>query len=295
MTSQILAQVLVFGIFMGALYGLAALGFSFVFGVMKVLNIAHGSLLMVGAYTSFWLFSLWHIDPYASIPLAALAGFLIGVVIYRVILAGLIKLPEHLKINTSLLVTFGVILILDNLANILFTADERSITPSYTGLGVEFLGVVFPYSRLAGLLISILVVFSLHLFLLKTNFGKSIRAITQNWESASLVGINVHKTYLVSFGLSATLGSVAGTLVAVDWVVSPGMGMEWTFKALIVVCLGGMGSIGGTLIAGLLLGVVESLSAIYIGPYNEVVGLIMLLLVISFRPQGLFGSKTISV
>lgn len=293
MTSEILGQVFVFGIFIGALYGLAAIGFSFVFGVMKVLNIAHGSLLMLGAYGSFWLFSLCHIDPYLSIPVVAIGVFLIGLAMYRGLLASLIKLPETLKINTSLLVAFGAILILDNLAIMLFTADERSITPSYSGSGIEVLGIVLPFTRLAALGLTIFVIVALQQFLRKTYFGKSIRAVTQNWESASLVGINVQRTYLVSFGLSAILASIAGALVGIGWAISPGMGLEWTLKAMIVVCLAGMGSMGGTLVAGLILGVVESLSALFIGPYMEAVGLIMLLLVISLRPQGLFGSRPI--
>ncbi len=291
MTSQILGQVFIFGIFIGALYGLAAIGFSFVFGVMKVLNIAHGSLLMLGAYGSFWIFTLCHVDPYLSIPLVALAVFLIGLGMYRSLFASLIKLHEALKINTSLLVAFGAILILDNLAIMLFTADERSITPSYAGSGIELLGIVLPFTRLAGLGLTICVIVALQHFLHKTYFGKSIRAVTQNWESASLVGINVQKTYLVSVGLSALLASIAGSIVGIGWAISPGMGLEWTLKAMIVVCLGGMGSIGGTLVAGLILGVVESVSVLFIGPYMEAVGLFILLLVISLRPQGLFGSK----
>ena len=295
MSWEILGQVFVYGIFIGALYGLTAIGFSFVFGVMKVLNIAHGSLLMLGAYGSFWLFFLLKIDPYVSIPIVAIALFLLGLAMYRCLLASLIKLPETLKINTSLLVAFGAILILDNLAIMLFTADERSITPAYAGSGIELFGVVLPFTRILGLAITILVIIALQQFLLKTYFGKSIRAITQNWESAALIGINVQKTYMISFGLSAVLASIAGTLVGIGWAIAPGMGLEWTLKAMIVVCLGGMGSIGGTLLAGLILGVVESVSVIFIGPYMEAVGLILLLLVISFRPQGLFGSRPIGI
>ena len=293
MSWEILGQVFVFGIFIGALYGLAAIGFSFVFGVMKVLNIAHGSLLMLGAYGSFWLFSLCHIDPYLSIPIVAIGVFLIGVAMYRGLMASLIKLPETLKINTSLLVAFGAILILDNLAIMFFTADERSITPSYSGSGIELFGMILPFTRLAALGLTILVILALQQFLTKTYSGKSIRAVAQNWESASLVGINVQRTYLASFGLSAILASIAGALVGIGWAISPSMGLEWTLKAMIVVCLGGMGSIVGTLVAGLILGVVESLSALFIGPYMEAVGLLMLLLVISLRPQGLFGSRPI--
>lgn len=292
MTSE-LGQVFLFGIFIGALYGLAAIGFSFVFGVMKVLNIAHGSLLMLGAYGSFWLFTLCHIDPYLSIPLVATGVFLIGLAMYKGLLASLIKLPETLKINISLMVAFGVILILDNLAVMLFTADERSITPSYSGSGIELLGMVLPFTRLAALGLTILVILALQQFLRRTYFGKSIRAVAQNWESASLVGINVQRTYLASFGLSAILASIAGALVGIGCAISPGMGLEWTLKAMIVVCLAGMGSMGGTLVAGLILGVVESLSALFIGPYMEAVGLIILLVVISLRPQGLFGSRPI--
>lgn len=290
MSAEVLGQAAVYGVFLGGLYGLAAVGFTLIFGVMKVLNISHGSLLMLGAYGSFWLFTLWNVDPYVSIPITGLALFLIGLVMYKTTIAGLIELPEKSKINTSLLVTFGLILILDNAAVLAFTGNERSITPAYSGLGAHFLGISFPYTRIAGLLLSIAIIISLHQFLQKTYFGKSVRAITQNWKAASMMGIDVSRTCLIAFGLSAALAGIAGTLVGISSAIFPAMGMEWTLKALIIVALGGMGSIGGSLAAGLLLGVVESISAIFIGPYMSAVGLIMFLIVVSVRPQGLFGS-----
>jgi branched-chain amino acid transport system permease protein len=289
MSLETLAQALIFGIFVGALYGLAAAGLSLVFGVMKMLNIAHGELLMLGGYSSFWLFSLYRIDPSPSLVLSAAILFLLGIVLYKGLFSRLIRFREEIKLNNSLLIGFGLILIFQNLAILLWTADERTITTSYAGWGVEMFDLRFPYVRLGGLAVALVVILSLHLFLNKTYFGKSIRATAEDWEAATLMGINIDRAYMVSFALGAALAAIAGTLVSVGYAIHPAMGLEWTLKALIVIVMAGMGSIWGAFIAGEILGAVESISAIFIGPYFEVVGLVIFLLVLMLRPQGLFG------
>ena len=172
MTAEILVQSLIFGIFVGALYGLAAAGLSLVFGVMKMLNVAHGELLMLGGYATFYLFSVGNVDPFLSLVIAGPLLFLIGIILYKGLFGFLARLDEESKIKNSLLVGFGVSLVFHNLAILLFTADERSVTPVYAGSGFEFLSIQFPYIRVAGLLLSILLIFSMHLFLNKTYFGK---------------------------------------------------------------------------------------------------------------------------
>jgi branched-chain amino acid transport system permease protein len=291
MTFEVIAQSIIFGIMLGAIYGLAALGFSFVFGVMKVLNIAHGSLLMLGGYAAFFIFSFSHIDPFLSLPLVAAILFLIGLAAYKGVFSSMLRLHEELKIKNTLLIAFGLILILDQAAVLLFTADDRGITPAYAGAGFEMFGLQFTYIRLAGLVVAGVIIFALQLFLNNTYFGKSIRATAEDWEAATLMGINIDRTYLVSFALGAALAGMAGMVVVTIYSITPHIGLEWTLKALIVMVLAGMGNISGVFIAGILLGVAESISAIFVGPYSVVVGLVLFLLVLMFRPQGLFGKK----
>jgi branched-chain amino acid transport system permease protein len=285
-------QNLVFGILVGALYGLASVGLALVFGVTKFLNVAHGELLMFGGYASFWLFNLMGFDPFVSLPLTIIFLLVIGVVLYRLLFARMVTLTEEVKIKNTMLVGFGLSLILQNLALRMFTADSRGITTEYSSAALTILEVRFPVVRLASLLISIICLVALQLFLRRTYTGKAIRATVENWEAAALMGIDVHRVYLLSFLLGAALAGVAGTLVSVSFSVDPAMGMHWTLKALIVMVLGGLGSFIGTFAGGIILGMTESVTAMVIsGNYRQVVGLLLFLLVLIFRPQGLFGEK----
>jgi branched-chain amino acid transport system permease protein len=288
----ILAQSLAFGILVGALYGLAAVGLNLVFGVTKFLNVAHGEFLMFGGYASFWLFTLLGVDPFASIPLAMIFLLLIGLIAYKVLFSRMVKLPTEDKIRNTLLVGFGLGLILQNMALRLWTADDRGITTSYAGRAFTILGVRFPVVRVASLVIAFVLLFALQLFLQRTYMGNVIGATVEDWEAATLMGIAVHEVYLLSFVMGAALAGVAGTLVAVGYSIEPAMGMHWTLKGLIVLVMGGVGSIVGTLVGGLVLGVAESATAILIsGNYRQVVGLVIFILVLIVRPQGLFGAK----
>ena len=291
MNWHVIAQSLIFGIFVGGLYGLAAVGLSLVFGVMKMLNVAHGELLMLGGYATFWFFSLYHVDPFLSLIPSAFVLFLLGMVLYKGLFSHLARLQEEVKIKNSMLVGFGLSLVFQNLAIRLWTADERSVSVFYSGWGFSLFGLRFPFIRLAGLILASIAILALQQFLTRTYFGKAIRATTENWESAALMGVNIEKTSAVSFAIGATLAAMAGTIVSVGYAIHPAMGLEWTLKALIVVVLAGLGNVGGAFAAGLLLGVVESVSTLFVGPYMEVVGLVIFLLVLELKPQGLFGKK----
>jgi len=289
---QALTQNLVYGILIGALYGLAAIGLSLVFGVTKFLNVSHGELLMLGGYASFWIFKLLNIDPFLSIPLNILFLILIGYVLYKLIFARLVKYPTENKIKNSLLIGFGLSIVLQNIALLLWTADDRSITTSYIGQAIKVLGIRIPVVRLAGLVIAVVALVALQLFLKKTYTGKAIRATVEDWEAASLMGINIHKVYLLTFIMGCALAGVAGMLVSVGISVDPSMGLDWTLKALVVLVVGGLGSMTGTLIGGIVLGVTESATAFFIGGnYRQIAGLVLFVLILIFRPQGLFGSK----
>lgn len=285
-------QTLAFGILVGALYGLVALGLSLVFGVTKFLNVAHGELLMFGGYASFWAFSLLGLDPFLTIPSTIVILLLIGALLYKLVFSQTVKLPEESKIKNTLLIAFGLSVILQNLALRFWTADERGITTSYLRTVFTVLDVRLPVGRLANLAVAIIFLVALQLLLRKTYTGKAIRATVQNWEAALLMGIDIHKVYLLSFALGAALAGVAGTLVSVNYSIQPSMGLNWTLKALIVMVLGGLGNIPGTFVGGLILGVTESATSFFISSnYREVAGLVLFLLVLIFRPQGLFGTK----
>jgi branched-chain amino acid transport system permease protein len=239
---------------------------------------------MLGGYASFSLFNLLGVDPFASIPLSIIFLLLIGFILYRVLFVRMVKLPTEDKIRNTLLVGFGLGLILQNVAQRLWTADIRSITPDYVGAVFEVAGVRFPIVRVAGLVISFVALIGLQLFLRRTYTGKAIRATVEDWEAATMMGINVYRVYLLSFVMGAALAGVAGTLVGVGYSLEPAMGMHWTLKSMIVMVLGGFGSITGTFVGGIVLGVTESVASIIIGSnYRQVVGLVIFMLVLIVR------------
>ena len=286
---QMLAQTLVNGINVGALYGLTAVGLSLTFGVMKILNVGHGEFLMVGGYLAFWLLRLFGVDPFLGLPLVAVALFLLGIISYKLFFSTLSSFPEEIKVKNSLLVGFGLFLVFPHIARLLWTGDERAITPFYSGDSFPILGVRFGYVPLAGLAVTVIVILGLHLFLTRTYFGKSVRGTSENWKAAKLMGINVNRTYMITFGIGTAIAGMGGILVGLTQSISPDVGMEWTLKALIVVVLAGIGSVGGAFFAGLILGVLEAVGAIFMGPYTVALGLVIFLVILMFRPQGLFG------
>jgi branched-chain amino acid transport system permease protein len=290
MSVSFLAQNLIFGVLTGAVYGVAAAGLSLTFGVLRVLNVAHGELLMLGGYVTFWMFATYRLDPFLSIVLVVPALLAVGLILHQGLFARVETLDEEPRIKNSLLIGFGLALILHTLAIRLWTADDRAVNASYSGAVLTAAGLVFPAVRLASLAVAVLAVGGVHLFLHRTDTGAAIRATAEDWQAATLMGIDVRRAYLVAFAIGSALAGVAGTLVAVGYSVSPSIGLEWTLKALIVVVLAGLGSMPGTLLAGMLLGAAEAASSFVIaGAYREVVALLLFLVVLMVRPQGLFG------
>ena len=285
----VLPQQLVLGLLIGGLYGLAAAGLSLVFGVLKVLNVAHGELIMLGGYGAFWLFALLGVDPFASLVLVIPAMIVLGTILYWSLFGWIVRYHEETRIKNSLLIGFGLALALHALAVRLWTADERSITTSYAGAVVEIAGLTVPLVRLASLVLALALIGGLHLLLARWRWGRAIRAAADDWEAALLTGIDVRRAYLLAFALGTGLAGAAGVLVSVGYSVSPSIGLEWTLKALIVIVLAGLGSMFGTFAGGLVLGVAEAVSAtVFGGPYREVVGLVIFFVVLVARPQGLF-------
>src|SRR5512145_2145479 len=292
MSIESFSQTLVFGLFVGSIYGIAAMGLALVFGVLKMLNIAHGELLMLGGYATFWAFRTFGLDPFVSLAIGVPLLFAVGLVLDRTIYHRIVRLLGEAKIKNSLLVSFGLTLVIQNLAVWLFTADERAVQVAYAGTGLSLLGVSLPYTRLISLAIALIVTLALSYFLHRTYPGKAILGTAEDFEAAELAGINIHRVYMLTFALGASLAAVAGTLVTVVYGISPSIGIIWTLKALIVIVLAGTGSILGAFPAGILLGVVEAVSGAFIGStYREVIGLVIFILVLILRPQGLFARK----
>lgn len=287
---EVWLQNVTFGALVGGLYGLAAVGLALVFGVLRMLNVAHGELIMLGGYATFWLFSLWGTDPYVSLLVAGPALFLVGVALYDGLFGRLVRLDEESKIQLSILIGFGLALVLHALAILLWTADDRAVTAAYAGRVLHAGSLVVPLTRLGGLGVAFAVLAGLHVFLQRTDTGRAIRATAEDWEAAFLMGVPVRRVYRIAFALGSALAGVAGTLVAVSDAINPAIGLSWTLKALIVVVLAGLGSILGTFVAGALLGVAESAAAFALGGvFREVVGLVLFVAILVLRPQGLFG------
>ncbi|HEV8458351.1 MAG TPA: branched-chain amino acid ABC transporter permease [Methylomirabilota bacterium] len=285
-----LAQQLILGVLLGGLYGLAAVGLSLVFGVLKVLNVAHGELIMLGGYGTFWLVTLLGIDPFASLLLVVPLSLLLGVVLYVTLFGFVVRADEETRVKNSLLIGFGLALVLHALAVRLWTADERSVVTPYGGAVIILGDLSIPVVRLMSLAVAFVLIGGLQLLLTHWRWGKAIRATAEDWQAALLTGIDVRRAYLLAFAIGTGLAGAAGSLVSVGYSVSPSIGLEWTLKALIVVVLAGLGSVIGTFVAGIFLGVAEALSAaVFGGPYREVVGLVIFVVVLVVRPRGLFG------
>jgi branched-chain amino acid transport system permease protein len=286
-----LPQILAYGVILGVFYGLVTIGLSLLFGVMKYLNIAHGSFMMIGGYACYWLFTLWGVDPILSIPLVMVLMFLAGCILYKVLFSQLSKASEERRINSSLIMAFGLVLILDNTAIALWTTNIKMLNTSYSSTMLEVLGVRLPLTGLIVVGLTILAIAALHLFLSKTYLGKSIRATAQDWEAANLLGINIDRTYLICCGISLALAGLAGNCFAIMYPLGPDIGLRWVLFAMVVLVLAGMGNIKEVFLAGLIMAMLEQLSAVLIGGhYRGIASLAVFILILLFRPQGL--SKT---
>lgn len=289
---MILTQQLILGLLVGGLYGLAAAGLALTFGVLRVLNVAHGELLMLGGYGTFWLFTLWGIDPFLSLAGVGPALFILGLLLYGALFRFVVKADEEARIKNSLLIGFGLTLVLHTLAIRFWTADERAVTTAYAGAVLRLDGFAVPLVRLSSLVLGFAILTALQLFLGKARWGRAIRATAEDWQAAALMGIPVGKTYMLAFALGTALAGIAGGLVSISYSISPSIGIEWTLKSLIVVVLAGLGSPFGSFAGGILLGLAEATSVVFLGgPYREVVGLMLFLVVLIVRPQGLFGGR----
>jgi branched-chain amino acid transport system permease protein len=285
-TPAMLGQVVVSGILSGAIYAMVALGLALIFGVMRVINIAHGPLLMLGAYTTFFLYDRFGLNPYASLVVSMPLLFLVGMALERALVFRVVDAPEL----SSLLLTFGVSIMLMNLAQLAFTSDLRSVEFLTGSFLVGPLAISKP--RLVAFVFAVAITAAAFLFLQRTRLGKAIRATSQSREVAMVCGVDVGRIYLIAFGLAAALAAAGGTLVAVMVAIQPEMGQIYTFKSFLVIVLGGAGNYPGALVGGLLLGLIEQLASLFLTTQlSEAVAYVLLVLVLLVRPAGLFGGR----
>jgi branched-chain amino acid transport system permease protein len=287
-------QILAYGLMVGSLYALIGMGFSLIFSVMKYVNIAQGTFIMFGGYACFFLFGYLKIDPYLSIPPVMVIMFFMGAALYKLLFSRLSDLPVGIRLNSSMLITFGLIWVLDNVATLMWTSDVRSVTTSYTGREITLAGVRLGFTGIAGMALALIFIMALHLLLTKTYFGKAVRAATDDAEAAALSGINVHRTFLISCGIGIALASLAGVVIATTYSISPSGGLPWLLVAMVVVVLAGEGNVSWVFPAGLLLGLIEAASVFFAGAsYREVVSLLLFITVLVFKPEGLFAKGSI--
>ena len=289
-----LIQTLINGFLVGSLYGCVAVGFSLVWGVSNIINLGHGLFVILGAYITFWLFNLYNIDPFLTIPVSAAAMFIIGFLIQKYLLNYVMGQTHGtgLGVFLSMILTFGLARILENAMVLMWTGDWRSVTTIYTGHSFQVGGLTFPYIRIAVFFIALIISWLLSVFLNKSRTGMAIRAATFNLEGAQIVGIDPARIYCITFAVGAALAGIAGSLVSLIYSFSPFHSVPYLSWAFVIVVIGGLGSIFGAVIGGVFLGIIEALTTVYIGPgYQQAVGFIILVLLLVFRPQGLFGKK----
>lgn len=280
------------GIVIGAIYAVTALGLNMIFGVMRVLNLSHGDFLMLGAYSSFWLFFLYGVDPYLSLLIVLPLFFVVGRFIMFSLIEPLMKTIKDIESLglMTIIVTFGLGLTIQNIALLVWKADYRGITTSYSTTSINLGGIFISIGRSISFALACVMCVILYWFLTRTDIGRAIRATAQNRKAAMLMGVDVKKISGLTFSLGSAFAAGAGTLLSVIIVVYPTVGAEFLIKSFCIVILGGLGSITGTFLGGLILGIAESTSVlIFPSAYSAVVAYVILLFLLRFKPLGIFG------
>ena len=283
---MVFLQVLINGLFLGGVYALISLGLTLIFGVIRVINFAHGEILMISMYASFFCFSILGLNPYLSLIIVIPGMFLVGMFIDQVIIRPIRNAPSYMQIFA----TVGLSVVLINLALVFFSGDYRSINLAFAKQVVHMGDIGISLSRFIVFAAAILVAWLVWLFLGKTDMGKQIRAIAQDRDAARLMGINPNKIYMITFGLGSAMVGLAGGLIMPLYYVFPSVGAYFVLTAFVVVVLGGLGNMVGALLGGLIIGVIDSLSGFYLDPaLKEMVYFVVFLFVLLFKPSGLMG------
>jgi branched-chain amino acid transport system permease protein len=286
---NVLIQVTIIGILTGGVYALMATGLTLIFGVMRVINIAHGAFLILSAYISYWMFTSYGLDPFLSVIVSVPILFLIGITFQRYVLSRVKGNP-----GLGVLLTFAMALTLEGVMGSLWESTGRSIRTDYTStvfaLNLFDLTLRLPWMRVGGLVAAVAALGAIFLFLRSTNLGRAIRATIQNRSAAQLMGVNVERVQAITFGIGLASVAAGGALFSMIWTFNSGSHEEWISKMLSIIVLGGMGSLPGTLLAAIIMGVAESVAAVVMTAYlSPIVFYLILFITLIFRPQGLFG------
>jgi branched-chain amino acid transport system permease protein len=283
---EVFFQTLVAGILKGGLYALIGIGMTLIMGVMGVINLAHGQFMMVAMYVTFVAFHYAGIDPYCTLFLSMPALFLIGMFVQAVLLNPLMKVESILPEN-QVLMTVGVGMVLTEVARFIFTSNYQSVKTSYSTSTFFIHGISFSVPLTIAFVFAILLTAALFVFLIKTDMGRSIRAVAQDEEAAKLMGVNAERVRIITMGIGASLVAAAGTMLMPVYYLFPDIGGPFTRKAFVITILGGLGSTVGAIFGGVTLGLAEAFGATYIGmDWEDMIGLIIFLLVLLFIPGG---------
>jgi branched-chain amino acid transport system permease protein len=285
----LLIQQIVLGLLIGGVYVAVAIGFSLVWGILNIVNLAHGALVMVGAYVTWLCFARLGLDPFLSLPLVAVLLFGFGYLLQRFLINRVVRAPLFF----SLLLTFGVNLMVVNVLLLLFKSDFRSVTPAYSGSGLGLGGVQIPYVRLGALAVAMVLAAAVAVLLNRTRTGSAIQAVGADRDAARLVGIDLRHVYALTFAVGAACAGVAGALISTIQAITPTAGEPYTLQAFVVVVLGGLGRVSATVLGGLLFGLIETLGQTMVpglgAGWANAIAFAVLVLVLLVRPRGLLG------
>lgn len=288
MNISFVLQSLLDGLLIGGVYSLVAIGLTLIFGVMRIVNFAHGALMMLGMYTTYWSFTLLHIDPYLSIFITIPVLFVIGACFQKFLITRIIDAPEH----NQLLLTLGVSLFLENLIVFLWSPNYRVTRTSYDFVYFYLGEISISLQRLLAFATTMIVAIVIYLLLTRTDLGKAIRAASEEPRGALLMGINVKRIYWITFGIGAACAGVAGSATAPFFPAYPTVGGIFVITAFMVVVLGGMGSILGAVVGGLIIGVADSIGGmLFPGAMKSIISFVLFIMILLFKPTGLFGSN----
>ena len=287
-----LGQIVINGILLGGVYAVMASGLSLIFGVVRILQISHTMLIIVGCYLSYTIATKLSLDPFLSILITAPLLSLLGFALYRFIVAPLKNGPPV----AVLLAFFGVILILENTVGIIWTTNYTAIYSIYQGKSFTLYGFTFSLSRAMAFAVASMVISALLLFLKKTEMGRAIRAVSQDRDTAQVLGVDVDRVFIIVFAISTALAAVGGSLMGIIYSFYPALHWRWLGVVFSVIVLGGLGQVNGAILAALIIGTAESLSSYYLGSqWGPVVAFAILVITLVQRPQGLLGAKGVRI
>jgi branched-chain amino acid transport system permease protein len=287
MSSAEVGQIAVNALLLSGILALVALGFSLVWGIMNIVNLSHGAFIVLGAYLTFWMYALWKIDPFVSIPISMAVMFGLGYLIQRSLINQIIRAP----LLATFLLTFGLEILIVNLINYFFKADTRSVQPAYSGTGFTLGPVRVPYIRLGALFVSLALVLALGAFLNRSRLGRAIRSTGMDLDAARLTGVNVATIYGLTFAIGAALAGAAGSLLSTQVAFDPNLGGAYTQRAFVICVLGGLGNVVNVLIGAALYAVIEVVVGSRLPALSQAVTFGILVLLLIVRPQGIAGKS----